>query len=222
MRGMEWKTLIRDISGSMPYRLNRLGRGRGFRKMLLEGIFHPYFPVSFLLRNIETLSKEPSFGDSPLRTRRELLRRVVLERTLIFLNVKRWILGRGAWESFEAGISNLKEDSSGSYCNHCGRCCEIASGFPEFPPQSREVPQEWLRIFGDGLGRGHRFCAFLWEANGLGRSFCSIHPWRSNPCRIFEADECEFLKKDPAFPGPSTRTELKGAYRSMLYLINGR
>ncbi len=81
------------------------------------------------------------------------------------------------------------------YCSHCGGCCEIASGFPDFPPETG-IPQRWQRIFGDGLGKGHRFCAFLWELDASGQSLCAIHPWRSNPCRTFEEDECEFFMKD--------------------------
>lgn len=202
--------------------LVRAAKGRGVRNLLVKVVLDPYFPVTFLLRNIAALSGEHPFSSLSARSRREFLRRIILQRAVMFLHVKGWIREKGAWESLEAGIASLEENPSDSYCNHCGRCCEIASGFPDFPPQSGEVPREWLRIFGDGLGKGHRFCAFLWETKGSGRSFCSIHPWRSNPCRIFEEEECEYLKKDPDFPGPSTRVELNGAYRSLLRLLNSR
>ena len=72
---------------------------------------------------------------------------------------------------------------------------KLPAVFLIFPPR-QHIPRRWQHIFGDGLGKGHRFCAFLWELYASGQSFCAIHPWRSNPCRVFEKDECDYFMKD--------------------------
>jgi hypothetical protein len=67
---------------------------------------------------------------------------------------------------------------------------------PDFPVPSA-LPVRWPEIFANGLGRGHRFCPFLWEDNRSGGGICSIYPLRSNPCRLFGSEECDFFWKSP-------------------------
>jgi hypothetical protein len=155
------------------------------------------FPLTFFVRNLLTLQQESGWLRASRRVRKNRVIRILEERAQIFLAVRKWIRerqGRDEWRKqfrFVPRESSLPE----GYCSHCGGCCEIASGFPDFPPET-EIPSRWQRIFGNGLGKGHRFCAFLWEWDASGRSFCAIHPWRSNPCRIFDEEECQFFMKD--------------------------
>jgi hypothetical protein len=131
------------------------------------------------------------------RARKNRLFRMLEERGRIFLEVRRWILESQREQKWTGHVRSTPEEPSltSGYCTHCGGCCEIASGFPDFPPEA-EIPSHWQRIFGVGLGTGHRFCAFLWEVDAQGQSRCAIHPWRSTPCRLFEEDECAYFMND--------------------------
>jgi len=112
-------------------------------------------------------------------------------------------------------------DRQSDYCSHCGGCCEIASGFPDFPLESA-LPLRWQRLFGDGLGKGHRVCAFLWELNASGMSLCAIHPWRSNPCRIFEEAECAYFMKDLEGHPPFRGQDISMTCQRLSRLVNRR
>jgi hypothetical protein len=130
---------------------------------------------------------------------------IVGERLAIFTEVRKWK------QQQAVQIPSLKRDGMNApeYCNKCGLCCEVASGKPDFPaPQ--ELPGRWREIFASGLGRGHRFCPFLWEDNGSGGGFCSIYPLRTNPCRLFDSEECDFLWKS------SEPVELSSARKILL------
>jgi hypothetical protein len=155
------------------------------------------FPLTFFVRNLLTLQQESGWLRASGRFRKRRALHLLEERARIFLAVQRWIRtrqGKAEWrKQFRLVFREMV--SPEGYCSHCGGCCEIASGFPDFPPET-EIPLRWQRIFGDGLGRNHRFCAFLWEWDASGRSLCAIHPWRSNPCRIFDEEECQFFMKD--------------------------
>jgi hypothetical protein len=189
-------------------------------RLILRGVKDPLFPVTFFLRNLEVLAKERKWSALPLRVRRLLAARMLRERVDLFLEVKAWLgerIERRSWMDLKPN-NGASHDPSG-YCDNCGRCCEVASGFPDFPLESVEIPARWKRIFGDGLGRCHRFCGFMWEFHGSGRSLCAIHPWRSKPCRVFEREECEYLKEGPLFPGPSSREEMKASYRLVSRLL---
>jgi hypothetical protein len=158
---------------------------------------HPLFPLSFFIRNMLALQREPWWGRMPPRVRKTLLLTILEERCRIFLEVRKWIRTRKGVEAWRGRALSAFEERAlpTGYCRNCGGCCEIASGFPDFPPEA-VIPRHWQRIYGDGLGRGHRFCAFLGEISASGQSFCAIHPWRSNTCQVFEEDECEYFMKD--------------------------
>jgi len=118
---------------------------------------------------------------------------MVWERIAIFNEVKNW---RKNQESAQVPTLKVANMNTPGYCNKCGLCCEVASGMPDFPAPGA-LPGRWREIFANGLGRGHRFCPFLWEDNGSGGGFCSIYPLRSNPCRLFGSEECDFFWKSP-------------------------
>jgi hypothetical protein len=181
------------------------------------------FPLSFFVRNMLALQREPGWRSLSARIWRDHLRRMLDQRSRIFLEVCRWRSDkqrRDEGKKLYLPASAATLERSG-YCSHCGGCCEIASGFPDFPGETA-LPLRWQRIFGDGLGKGHRFCAFLWEHNASGLSVCAVHPWRSNPCRAFEEDECAYfmmdLEKNPLF-GPE---DLSMACQRLSRLINRR
>jgi Fe-S-cluster containining protein len=191
---------------------------RKIRSFAVRTMADPLFPAIFLLRNLCALQHEGSLRQSTPRKQRRLVLEVVKQRSLFFTRVKGLLKARGTL----AGMNPSEEphshtDNKFAYCTHCGGCCEIASGLPEFPPEAA-IPDEWMKIFGDGLGRNHRFCPFLWEARG--KSLCSIHPWRSHPCRTFEKEECDFLLRDPAFAGLSERRALITAVKLMIRPAN--
>ncbi len=120
-----------------------------------------------------------------------------------------------------APTSSQKPLKAPGYCNKCGLCCEVSSGMADFPiPEG--VPARWREIFANGLGRGHRFCPFLWEDNGSGGSLCSIYPYRSNPCRLFDQEECEFFWKSPEPDELSNARKLFLTGRWLTRLINAR
>ena len=192
-----------------------------------NGLHHAGFPVGYFVRNLILLAAEPRWAQKPPRLKRIKIVRLLQERSRFFLQVHQWLDGHntGKPDNLSEGYGNQggKDDdvSVDTYCIHCGGCCEIACGLPDFPADSI-LPTRWQRIFGEGLGEDHRFCPFLWEDRPSGGSLCSIHPWRSRPCRIFEAEECRFLLDDPEFKKLSDPVALKKVYRLLLRLIDAR
>lgn len=190
----------------------------GALRRLRREIRDPNFPMTFFLRNLSRLGTEANWSRRPIRTRGADAIRMLAERCSILSEVRAL-----KWES--ATLNSAKPEDivrmPAGYCDHCGFCCEIASGLPEFPAESR-LPLPWRRIFGDGLGHGHRFCPFLWEYRRSGRSFCSVHPWRSKACRVFEEEECAFMKEDPGFKASGERGRLVKTLRWFMRLLNGR
>ncbi len=174
---------------------------RNDRQVVHKALTDPLFPRTFFIRNILTLEQESSWKRCPHRLQRAMLLRMLLQRSVFFLQVKRWL------QTHEIGLPATAGDLSaadsapreGGYCSHCGQCCEIASGLAQFPAPE-QLPQRWREVFGTGLGPHHRFCAFLWEAAGTGRSLCAIHRWRPLPCRLFEREECDYLEQHPGPP----------------------
>lgn len=195
---------------------------RRFSHSVVRCLADPFFPIAFFLRNVMALRKEAPFNRLAPRMQRRLLLRILRERSAIFLEVREWISKReGGLGVLKAGNEKPLPGGPDDYCSRCGWCCEIASGMPVFPENSA-VPLKWRNIFGDGLGKGHRFCAFLWEAREAGGSLCSIHPWRSIPCRTFERDECEFLQGEPDFSDPSVEDSILQTGKWLIDLMDGR
>jgi hypothetical protein len=191
------------LTGAIPasglQRLIRSNPHRASRRLILRALSSRFFPTRFLARNLEILTAEPGWQRLPARLRTASILRLLLERSRFFLEVKAWREARGPLPAAspiptEPVIASQGLDMA-SYCDHCGTCCEIASGLPEFP-DAVSIPSRWQHIFGQGLGRWHRFCPFLWEDRSAGHSLCAIHPWRPLACRAFEQDECYFLKGD--------------------------
>lgn len=193
-------------------------RKSGMLRRMRRGMRDPNFPLTFFLRNLRRLDLEASWSRRPLRVRGGDALRLLAERCEILAEVRASLKESGPRIGKNPG--DIVRMSSG-YCDHCGFCCEIASGLQEFPPESL-LPPPWRHIFGHGLGRGHRFCAFLWEHRRSGRSFCSVHPWRSRACRVFEEEECAFMKEDPGFKTSAERRRLVKTLRWLMRLLNGR
>ena len=205
----------------------RARRRRKIGRPVFEGLMDPLFPTTYFIRNLRALEKEPGWNTLSFRSRRNRLLCMLDERASFFLEVRQWVDGGqlerpSTPDPFDApdveGGAKLCDPSE--YCTHCGGCCEIAGGLPDFP-EPAPLPSPWRRAFGDGLGKGHRFCPFLWEVEGSGDSICAVHFCRPNPCRAFERDECEFLRRDPAYIDLSHPDELLKGLRSLLRLING-
>jgi hypothetical protein len=174
--------------------------------------------MTFFLRNLSRLRMEPSWSHRPIRSQGVDAVRMLEERCAILSEVRVLMRERTLPNGTEPG--EIVRTPKG-YCDHCGFCCEIASGLAEFPADSL-LPSSWRRIFGNGLGRGHRFCAFLWEYKRSGRRFCSVHPWRSKACRVFEEEECAYMKEDPGFKASAERGRLVKTLRWLMRLLNGR
>ncbi len=178
----------------------------------------PGFPLYFTLRNLGWLKHEKWWKTLPVRARGLCALRMVSQRISMFNEVKNWREDREAAQTPFPDPGNMKAPG---YCNKCGLCCEVASGMPDFP-SPEALPARWREVFADGLGEGHRFCAFLWEDNGSGGGFCSIYPLRSNPCRLFGSEECDFFRKsaEPAELSSGRKILLMG--RWVIKLINAR
>jgi hypothetical protein len=217
-----------DATGMRRFRFLFAGRAarnhprRGKRPHLYRVLSERFFPLTFLVRNFLILQREPAWKRLPLRTQKARFLILVDERCRFFNEVKEWLtqFGGGSLKIQPEQFLLLENDSPGAYCTHCGGCCELRSGLPDFPPESI-IPEHWKEMFGHGLGSDHRFCPFLWEFKRTGLSFCSIHPFRSNPCRTFELEECEYLRNDPDFLSISTQGYTLRACRKLFHLLYG-
>jgi Fe-S-cluster containining protein len=189
------------------------------RSYVVKSLCDPDFPLYFVLRNLGWLKSEKWWNDLSPRARRAHTIRILLERIAIFNEVKGWRKkGNGLAPTPAAEIQSAKAPG---YCNKCGLCCEVASGMADFPRPGK-LPERWRQIFSNGLGQGHRFCPFLWEDNGTGGSMCSIYPYRSNPCRLFGFEECDFFWTSPEPDDVSNETKLFLAGRWLAGLIDSR
>ncbi len=175
-------------------RLKRsLKRNGSSRNRTLKGLCDPGFPLYYVLRNLGWLNSERWWTVLSHRAKRAHAFRIVSERIAIFNEVKNW---RKNQKTAQTPSLNIGDMNAPRYCNKCGLCCEVASGMPDFPAPEA-LPGRWREVFANGLGRGHRFCPFLWEDNSSGGGLCSIYPLRSNACRLFESEECDFFWKSP-------------------------
>lgn len=159
---------------------------------ILRTLCNPEFPLYYVLRNFNWLQREKWWKALTPRSRRVHAARLLSDRAGVFSEVKRWKKRRSDWFPEHRSVQ-VETDNAPGYCNKCGLCCEVSSGMPDFP-NSCELPDKWRELFGSGLGQGHRFCPFLWEDEKSGGSLCSIYPWRSNPCRLFDSEECDFFR----------------------------
>lgn len=191
--------------------------------VVAEALADPLFPLTFLLRNVMTLAMEPNWRRLPAKEQERVLLRLLQERSEIFCQVRDWLQQKSEAPDLHDALlaESGKEAGDFSYCTHCGGCCEIASGMPDFPAGT-EIPSAWMNLFGTGLGPHHRFCPFLWEVNGEGLSLCAIHAWRPNPCRLFAEDECRYLMEDTAFTSSFDTVNLKETCSILCRLVNSR
>ena len=225
----------------------RAHRSRRVSRVVLEGLSDSLFPATYFLHNLMALTREPWWRRLPVRIQRYRWSGMLVERCNFFLEVRKWTTERSDQPSNglraagcglrAAGKSTSEKTDQSSetsaqakaqvtetpshYCTHCGGCCEIASGLPEFPSPN-PIPPSWWVAFGEGLGKGHRFCPFLWELDGSGNSVCAIHPWRPNPCRLFERDECEIVLQDADYLELSRPDSLRKGFRSLRQLLGCR
>ncbi|MEJ5348031.1 MAG: hypothetical protein WHS46_05025 [Desulfosoma sp.] len=169
-------------------------RARG----LLRKLRNPLFPLYFLERNLGMLKSENGVAGTSTRRAAQWMT-VICERIQWVDELLR--AQKSVSPALGASASRSRLDNGPdrsrieTYCNHCGLCCEICSGFPDFP-DPENPPHIWQFVFGQGLGYGHRFCPFLMHDRRGGHSFCAIHRYRPNPCRIFEEDECQTVKNE--------------------------
>ncbi len=190
------------------------------RRQSASALRHRLFPLTFFCRNMVMLTDDPRWRRRPVRIRRLLLERLLVERCLFFRSLHGVYQRSRKGTGRAAGPYYQGESPAGGYCDNCGGCCEIASGYPQFPPAA-ELDGAWRKRFADGLGRGHLFCPFLLEVRWRGRSLCAIHPWRPIPCRLFERDECERLKADAHFQDLSRRCLEMKSFRWIPRFIGG-
>lgn len=167
---------------------------------------HDLFPFSFLLDGvINLLSQGIVRKGKRARKRVEL---IFFERSALFLKVLNTV----------KSISPFPESHNGEdegFCLRCGKCCFIASGYPDFP-EKWPLPEKWKSWFAQGCGYGQVFCAFLFEEGNTGRAFCAIYPYRPGVCRLFGKEECEYLHEERAFEDQKGRFLLMRRLVAML------
>ena len=178
----------------------------------------PGFPLYYVLRNLGWLNHEQWWTALSNRAKRARASRIVSQRVALFNEVKKL---RKATKGVQISGADEVPITGPGYCNKCGLCCEVASGMPDFPDPGA-LPDRWRAMFANGLGQGHRFCPFLWEDNISGGGLCSIYPHRSNPCRLFEAEECDFFWKSGEPDELSNARKIMLLGRWLIKLVNPR
>jgi len=196
--------------------LKKKGVSTGNRAV--KTICAPGFPLYYVLRNLGWLKHEQWWTTLSHRARRAHASRILSKRIAVFNEVKKW---RKALNEPQVPTSDQAQMNAPAYCNKCGLCCEVASGMPDFPVPNA-LPAYWREMFANGLGRGHRFCPFLWEDNVSGGGLCSIYPHRSNPCRLFGSEECEFFWKSDEPDELSNARKIMLMGRWLIKLVNPR
>ena len=193
--------------------------GRRARAYWIKGFSDPYFPFLFLVRNLITVQGEPWWRALSPRSKKSSLRIIAGRRISFFRDLKEWKKRRGELEELRLLAAAAPEVAD--YCHRCGLCCEVSSGLWDFPEKC-EIPPRWRAVFANGLGKGHRFCPFLWGDRRSGGSLCAVHPWRSIPCRLFESEECEYFWKSPLPPELTSRAALMHLRRCLSDLVYSR
>ena len=174
---------------------------QGDRQLLIEALTDPYFPLTKLEKlNVQELGKEPGLNDLSEESLARIAAEHLLEWAKIFQSIRlalRSLNKDGQVSSMSLkGFPEETIPQTGS-CNHCGCCCEIRGGPPEFTG-SVEPPGEWLGYFRGDCTGFQRFCPFLFEYFAMGKFFCSIYLIKPKCCWEFDQEECDFLQKDVA------------------------
>jgi hypothetical protein len=204
-------------SNRLKRSLKRKGTLSG-NKRALKTMCAPGFPLYYVLRNLGWLKQEQWWTTLSHRARRVRASMILSERMAIFSEVKKWRKNLGETQKPSSGNGEM---NAPTYCNKCGLCCEVASAMPDFPAPDA-LPAPWREMFANGLGQGHRFCPFLWEDNLSGGGLCSIYPLRSNPCRLFGPEECDFFRKSDEPDELSSGRKLLLMGRWLIKLVNAR
>ena len=170
-------------------------------ELVTRALTDPYFPFGKLLKlNAEEFSTEPDFVNLSQECLTEIVAEHLLKWAEIFLSIREELERLNKTSM----VSNIRLPSTPQeifpetgWCEHCGGCCEIRGGPPEFT-SSTELPASWQLYFrGDGC-KSQRFCPFLFEYFATGRYFCSIYRIKPKCCWEFDREECEFLQYDVA------------------------
>ena len=171
------------------------------RELVGKALEDPYFPLSKLRKlNVEQFVLEPKFADLTENVLAKILAEHLLKWTKIFVSIREDLakLDRDG-QVFGMGFTGSPSENlpEAGWCNHCGGCCEIRGGPPEFTG-SFAAPDHWHAYFrGDGCEH-QRFCPFLFEYYASGKFFCSIYQVKPKCCWTFDRDECDFLQRDVA------------------------
>ena len=174
---------------------------RGEDQLLVKALSDPYFPLTKLLKlNVEEFVREPRFKDLSEENLGRIAANHLLEWAKIFLSIR---LDLGQLNK-HGQVSGMKLQGSTketipvtTLCNHCGCCCEIRGGPPEFTG-SIGPPSHWIVYFSGNGSKYQRFCPFLFEYFASGKFFCSIYQIKPQCCWEFDREECDFLQKDMA------------------------
>ena len=173
----------------------------GEDQLLVKALSDPYFPLTKLLKlNVEEFVREPWLKELSEEYLGRIAINHLLEWAKIFLSI-RLDLGRlnkyGQVSSMKLQGSAKETIPTTTLCNHCGCCCEIRGGPPEFTC-SIGLPSQWTVYFSVHGCKYQRFCPFLFEYFASGRFFCSIYQIKAQCCWEFDREECDFLQKDMA------------------------
>ena len=161
----------------------------------------PYFPISKLRKlNAEEFATEPGFVNLSQESLTGIVAEHLLKWAEIFLSIQEELERfnqNGLVSGMRLPVSPQEVFPETGWCEHCGGCCEIRGGPPEFTA-SFELPGSWQLYFrGDGC-KSQRFCPFLFEYFATDRYFCSIYWIKPKCCWEFDREECEFLQNDVA------------------------
>ena len=170
-------------------------------ELVARALADPYFPLSKLRKlNAEEFVTEPGFVNLSQECLTGMVAKHLLQWAEIFLAIKEelgWLSAKGQVSSMRLPGTPREVFPETGWCEHCGGCCEIRGGPPEFTT-SFELPSSWQLYFrGDGC-KWQRFCPFLCEYFATGRYFCSIYRIKPKCCWEFDREECEFLHYDVA------------------------
>jgi hypothetical protein len=161
----------------------------------------PYFPISKLRKlNAEEFATEPGFVNLSQESLTGIVAEHLLKWAEIFLAIREeleWFNENGLVSAMRLPVSPQEVFPKTGWCEHCGGCCEIRGGSPEFTA-TFELPGSWQLYFGGEGCRSQRFCPFLFEYFATDRYFCSIYQIKPKCCWEFDREECEFLQNDVA------------------------